>query len=125
MHRDPAPLVILAAVTTIILGASLAPSRAFDQNPSYSLFAPVCDEWMIGGLLIALGVAKLLALIYSRYGALRWLLLMSAATWEAMAAGVLASWTPSGVPPMYAAVGLMSLWAYLMLGVGDRGGPVV
>lgn len=117
VHRDPVPLVVCAAVITIVWGLSIAPSNAFDINPSYHLFQRVCDEWMLGSLLTALGVAKLLALIYSQHRTLRWLILASTVTWEALAAGVAASWASSAAPPLYAAIGLMSLWAYLMLGV--------
>lgn len=116
-HRDSEPLVISVAVITIVWGLSIAPSNVFDQNPSYRIFQSICEEWVLGSFLVALGITKLWALVYSRHRTLRWLMLLSAATWEALAGGVAASWIDSAAPPLYATIGLISLWAYLMLGV--------
>ena len=120
LHRDPVPLVICAAVITLAWGVILASSDAFATNPSYRLLACLGEEWFVGGVLIVLGVAKLLAVAYSRHKALRWLMLFSTVTWGALAGGVAATWIDNAVPPLYAAIGLMSLWAYLMLGVNGR-----
>ena len=66
LHRDPVPLVVCAAVITIVLGASIALSNVIDLNPSYRLIQPICDKWSIGSLLIVLGVAKMIQYGVSR-----------------------------------------------------------